>query len=53
MYFESQPWFRRQNFQYNDNPLVLKADNFTITATMKIRPQADVYVTIQEEQWDR
>jgi len=52
MYFESHPWFCRQNFQYNDNPLVLQAENFTITASMSIRPQADVHVTIQEEQWN-
>ena len=48
MYFESQPWFKRQNFRYNNNDLVVTAYNFTITATMNIRPQADVNVTIED-----
>jgi len=50
MYFEKHPWFRRQNFQYDDNPMVVQAERFTITATMQIRPQADVFITIEEEQ---
>ena len=47
MYFEQQPWFKRQNFRYDLNPLVVTAYNFTITATMNVKPQADVVVTIE------
>ena len=53
MYFESHPWFCRQNFHYNDNPLVMKVEGFTITASMTIRPQADVQVIVQQDQWTR
>jgi len=53
MYFESHPWFCRQNFHYNDNPLVMKVAGLTITASMTIRPQADVQVIVQQDQWTR
>lgn len=48
IYFERQPWFKKKNFMFNTDPLVMKADRFLISATMIIKPQTDVMVTIEE-----
>ena len=41
-------WFKKKNFMFNTDPLVMKADRFLISATMIIKPQTDVMVTIEE-----
>ena len=33
MYFEKQPWFRKQNFQYYPEPLVLEAATYQVVVT--------------------
>ena len=48
MYFEKQSWFRRQNFLFTPEPLVLKAENFQVNAKMIIKPQADVIIIVEE-----
>ena len=49
MFFErQQPWFKRQNFMFNNDPMVMKADRFLICAQMNPRPQTDIIVTIEE-----
>lgn len=48
MYFEKQSWFKRQNFLFTSEDLVLKSENFLINAKMIIRPQADVIITVEE-----
>ena len=49
MFFErQQPWFKRQNFMFNTDPMVMKADRFLICAQMNPRPQTDIIVTIEE-----
>ena len=50
MYFEKQSWFRKQNFLFTAEPLVLRADNFLINAEMIIKPQADVIVTVKDSE---
>ena len=48
MFFERpQPWFKRKNFLFNNDPLVMKADKFLISATMSIKPQTDINVTVE------
>ena len=49
MFFErQQPWFKRQNFMFNNDPMVMKADRFLICAQMNPKPQTDIIVTIEE-----
>ena len=48
MFFERQPWFKKQNFMFSPDPLVLRADRFLITAVMVIRPQTDIFITVEE-----
>ena len=48
MYFEKQSWFRKQNFLFTPEPLVLKSENFLINGKMIIKPQADVVITVNE-----
>lgn len=48
MFFERQPWFKKQNFMFSPDPLVLKADRFLVTAVMVIRPQTDIFITVEE-----
>ena len=49
MFFErQQPWFKRQNFMFNNDPMVMKADRFLICAQMNPKPQTDIVVTIEE-----
>ena len=50
MYFEKHAWFRKQNFLFTAEPLVLRADNFLINAEMIIKPQADVIVTVKDSE---
>lgn len=47
MYFESQPWFRKQNFQNHPDPLVLEAGPFLVTGAMLVHPRAEVSVTVE------
>ena len=48
MFFERpQPWFKRKNFLFNNDPLVMKADKFLISAKMVIKPQTDVHVSVE------
>ena len=48
MFFERpQAWFKRKNFLFNTDPLVMKADRFLISATMNIKPQTDIKVTVE------
>ena len=48
MFFERQPWFKKQNFMFSPDPLVLRADRFLITAVMVIKPQTDIFITVEE-----
>jgi len=48
MYFERHPWFVRQNFYYYRDPISARFGSLKITATMKIHPQAEVTVELQD-----
>ena len=48
MFFERQPWFKKQNFMFSPDPLVLRADRFLVTAVMVIRPQTDIFITVED-----
>ena len=48
MYFEKQSWFRKQNFLFNPDAMVLKTENLLINAKMVIKPQAEVVITVTD-----
>ena len=48
MYFEKQTWFRKQNFLFNPEAMVLKTENLMINAKMIIKPQAEVVITVND-----
>ena len=48
MYFEKQSWFRKQNFLFNPEAMVLKTENLLINAKMIIKPQAEVVITVND-----
>ena len=48
MYFEKQSWFRKQNFLFNPEAMVLKTENLMINAKMIIKPQAEVVITVND-----
>ena len=48
MYFEKQSWFRKQNFLFTPEALVLKTENLQINAKMIIKPQAEVVITVKD-----
>ena len=48
MYFEKQSWFRKQNFLFNPEALVLKTENLLINAKMIIKPQSEVVITLND-----
>ena len=48
MYFEKQSWFRKQNFLFNPEAMVLKTENLLINAKMIIKPQAEVVITLND-----